>query len=60
MKNDWIGNYFGFQGAKEISEGLKVNSSLTHLEMNCYEQTNKQKKKSTIIPEGIKWLMDYY
>ena len=34
----WTGNYIGAEGAGMISEALKINSTLTALNLHCDEQ----------------------
>ena len=35
--NIWAGNKIGDEGARMISEALKINSTLTNLDLNCDE-----------------------
>ena len=44
MKNE-KGNEIGDEGAKTISESLKINTSLTSLDLRCDEKIRKKKKK---------------
>ena len=45
-ENDkWIGNEIGDEGAKAISESLKINTSLTSLDLRCDEKIRNEKKK---------------
>ena len=41
----WIGNEIGDEGAKTISESLKINTSLTSLNLRCDEKIRNEKKK---------------
>ena len=34
----WIDNEIGVEGAKSISESLKINTSLTKLDLSCDEK----------------------
>ena len=36
-KNKWTGNEIGDEGASKISESLKVNTTLTELNLSCDE-----------------------
>ena len=38
----WIGNIIGNEGAKRISESLKINTSLTELNMNGDEEMRNE------------------
>ena len=43
-RNDkWIGNYIGDEGAKRISESLKINTSLTSLSLWGDEKIRNEK-----------------
>ena len=42
---EWIGNKIGDEGAKTISESLKINTSLTSLNLRCDEKIRNEKKK---------------
>ena len=44
----WIGNGIGDEGAKRISESLKINTSLTELNLEGDEKIRNEK-------ERIKW-----
>ena len=41
----WIGNYIGFEGAKSLSETLKINTSLTSLDLTRDENEKKWKMR---------------
>ena len=41
----WIGNKIGDEGAKTISESLKINSSLTKLDLSCDEKIRNEKNE---------------
>ena len=48
MKNElkeWIGNEIGDEGAKAISESLKINTSLTSLHLYGDENIRNEKEK---------------
>ena len=51
----WIVNYLGTEGAKTISESLKVNTSLTELNLGCDEKIRKEKER-TKWKEMKKWI----
>ena len=36
-RNEWTDNHIGDEGASKISESLKVNTTLTKLDMSCDE-----------------------
>jgi len=36
-RNKWTGNKIGAEGASKISESLKVNTTLTTLDLGCDE-----------------------
>ena len=40
-----IGNEIGFEGAKSMSEMLKVNNTLTTLNLGREEERSKKRKK---------------
>ena len=42
---EWIGNQIGSEGAKTISESLKINTSLTELGLEGDEKIEEMKKK---------------
>ena len=45
-RNDkWIGNKIGDEGAKTISESLKINTSLTELNLRCDEKIWNEKDR---------------
>ncbi len=39
----WIGNEIGNEGAKSLSETLKINTSLTSLNLACDEKEMKER-----------------
>ena len=41
----WIDNQIGNEGAKTISESLKINTSLTKLDLSCDEKIRNEKKE---------------
>ena len=41
----WIGNQMGDEGAKRISESLKINTSLTKLNLACDEKRRNEKER---------------
>ena len=41
----WIGNQIGDEGAKTISESLKINTSLTKLSLESDEKIRSKKEK---------------
>ncbi len=41
----WIDNEIGPEGAKTLSEALKINTSLTSLTLYCDENETKWKKR---------------
>ena len=41
----WVGNQIGSEGAKTISESLKINTSLTELYLDCDEKDKKWKER---------------
>ena len=44
---EWIGNQIGYEGVKRISESLKINTSLTELDLGGDKKiwNEKEKKK---------------
>ena len=49
MKNElkeWIGNKVGSEGAKAISESLKINTSLTELDLHSDEKIRNEKREN--------------
>ena len=45
-RNDkWIGNQIGDEGAKTISESLKINTSLTSLDLRCDEKIRNEEER---------------
>ena len=42
---EWIDNQIGDEGAKAISESLKINTSLTSLNLRCSEKIRNEKEK---------------
>ena len=40
----WTGNKIGDSGASAISESLKINTTLTELDLSCDEIRNKNEK----------------
>ena len=42
---EWIGNEIGYEGAKTISESLKINTSLTKLILGSDEKIRNEKEK---------------
>ena len=42
-KEEWIDNQIGYEGAKTISESLKINTSLTTLDLNGDEKIRNEK-----------------
>ena len=51
--NKWTGNRIGAEGANKISEILKVNTTLTKLDLNCDEK-NKNEWKIKFNVQGTK------
>ena len=52
-RNDkWIANEIGYEGAKRIGESLKINTSLTSLDLSCdakiWNENEKRKWKEMI------------
>ena len=44
----WTGNNIGDEGAKMISESLKINTTLTELYLDCDEiEVNEKKQNDT-------------
>ena len=43
---EWIGNEIGTEGAKTISESLKINTSLTSLNLGCDEEDKKRRREN--------------
>ena len=41
----WIGNEIGDEGAKEIGESLKINTSLTELNLGGNERIRSEKER---------------
>ncbi len=39
----WIGNHIGTEGAKSLSESLKINTSLTKLDLQSDEKKREMK-----------------
>ena len=55
----WIGNKIGYEGAKTISESLKINTSLTSLDLGSDEKNMKWKwKKKWNEWKWSKWRMN--
>ena len=42
---EWIGNGIGTEGAKAISESLKINTSLTYLNLSGDEKIWNEKER---------------
>ena len=42
---EWIDNQIGNEGAKTISESLKINTSLTSLNLDCDDKIRNEKEK---------------
>ena len=42
---EWIGNQIGYEGAKTISESLKINTSLTELSLGGDEKIWNEKER---------------
>ena len=42
----WIGNEIGSEGAKRISESLKINTSLTELDLEGDEKIRNEKERT--------------
>ena len=51
----WIDNQIGDEGGKAISESLKINTSLTKLDLGCDEKIWNEKNEET---EGEIWKND--
>ena len=52
-KNEkWIENGIRDEGAETISESLRINTSLTHLDLGCDEMKKREEKKN----ENEKWI----
>ena len=53
----WTGNEIGAEGAKAISEALKINTTLTLLDLNSDDkivvERNKERKKKEMNNEQI-------
>ena len=48
MKNElkeWIGSEIGYEGAKRISESLKINTSLTELNLRSDEKIRNENER---------------
>ena len=45
---EWIGNGIGDEGAKTISESLKINTSLTELDLGGDEKIRNEKERKEI------------
>ena len=45
----WTGNEIGDEGAKTISESLKINTSLTELVLSCDEMMWNEKNEDKIM-----------
>ena len=43
---EWIDNEIGDEGAKRISESLKINTSLTELYLGREEKIRKEKREN--------------
>ena len=43
--NKWTGNKIGDSGASKISESLKVNTTLTKLNLSCDEMNKNESEK---------------
>ena len=44
-KEEWIDNQIGDEGAKAISESLKINTSLTSLDLRCDEKIRNEEER---------------
>ena len=42
----WIDNRIGNEGAKTIGESLKINTSLTSLDLRCDEKIRNEKERT--------------
>ena len=49
-KDKWIGNYIRNEGAKALSESLKINTSLTSLRLYSDKKIRNEKER-----EEMKW-----
>ena len=50
-KEKWIGNKIGYEGAKTISESLKINTSLTSLNLRGDEKIRNEKERRNEMKE---------
>ena len=41
----WVGNKIGYEGAKAISESLKINTSLTELDLHGDEKIRNENER---------------
>ncbi len=56
MKNKkWTGNQIGDEGASAISESLKINTTLTELNLDCDETKKQQMKNKRKMKSNKKW-----
>ena len=46
---EWIGNQIGSEGAKTISESLKINTSLTELNLRSDEKIRNKNERIEMI-----------
>ena len=44
----WIDNWIGYEGAKTISESLKINTSLTSLNLRCDEKIRNENRENRV------------
>ena len=52
----WTGNGIGAEGARIISEALKINSTLTKLDLGCGRKKKRTKKVKRLRSEDkINW-----
>ena len=52
----WTGNNIGESGAKMISESLKINTTLTELNLGVMKlKWMKKKKKTKNVKANMKW-----
>ena len=54
----WIGNQIGYEGAKSLSESLKINTSLTTLDLGSDEKIRNEKERRNENEKNeqvIKW-----
>ncbi len=49
VSEEWIGNQIGDEGTKSISESLKINSSLTKLNMLSDKKMYEMKRREMTI-----------